>query len=1287
MRKLSLIVAFLCFALVCGAQEFVHYTTRNGLSGTDVTAICEDGNYIWIGTNEGLNRFNGVGFKVYRRNPSNRNSLTENNIESLMLDSRGYLWIGLKTGGLDIYNPRTDSFTHIGDIISDYPKRVVSLLEDSLGNIWLGSWDEGLWQLAPDGGGDLSFSVTRHYRTSIISGLLETGDGHLWIGTYFGYFLYDIREGKAVDIGANSHSVTQFLPLPEGDGVLFSTWEDHIGKVSLNEETGRYEETMFRPRMEQVYRMTRADDGSYLLGTWGKGIRKFRLGEDRSEDVNFPEPVVLSFFKDRSGRLWIGTYGSGLYCISPDFGVTGIKLDALEGKTVNALLPLGDGTLLLGTQGGGLFRYGLEDGTLDGCTEIGGEDVFNRYILSLYRDRDVLIVGDDNTGLLYSAGGQYHRGGLRRFSTDSHFGKVTSVHCGADGRYWFGTKQEGLYSARFDRKEGFTGLRSYGALGTDVITGIADFRKSKLWISSYGGLYLFDTEEGTAEMAPGWNSGLAYDIVDDRNGEKLWIGTSDGLKYLSYSSEPYRVSTPDFSGMIPEGPVTRLVMDRDGNLWFSVGMRVFVYSTQSRHFKEIKLSGPQEDSFSSVASVYTPSGDGEIIFGGLSSLLTVETDRLLSREDESRIILSDIQLDGHPSEGFAPEYAENITLSWRTRRLQLGFSEVDAGVYRNAYKYYVDGYSHEWRPFDISAPLTLEQLSPGRYTLYVCPLSVDAEAPDEGLWHLGIDISAPWWRTVWFRVLLIALAVLASGATAAGLIVRYRKRQAARLEEMEKRKQEEILKEKDSFLSGLSHDLLTSCSLILAPVKDLLRDENINDDQRERLNIISKNADFLADLFSTIRDYRSAEMGEAEVAPKKVELVQFAGMTVTAFEYMAKVKGQEIAFESGVERLPVEIDTMKLERILYNLISNAIKYSGENGRIKVRLDFEPKPEPRIVIRVTDNGIGIADREKERIFRKYYRENEADSAGGLGLGLYTTRKFVEMMNGTVEVESELNCGSSFILTFPAVLDEENPEQEPQEAGQEFMVLLVEDNVQMREYLRKKFAEHFSVMTASGGAEAMDIIGRNLPELVVSDVMMPDMDGLELCRSIKGSPLYSDIFVILLTAKNLPEDEAAGYMAGADFYMKKPFDPDILIRQIQNVYATRQQRKKQIMASAWIPQNGDAGQSRNDVFLNRANEIVSRHLSDEEFSVEAFASELNVSKAVLFRKFRLLLNDTPSAYIRNIRLKKAAELLITTDLTVSEIGYMTGFSLVHYFIKRFRELYGDTPKVYRDKNRKR
>jgi len=1282
------------------SQEYTHYTSTNGLSGTDVTAICENENFLWIATNDGLNRFDGKEFKVYRSDNAANNNLTENNIETLMFDSQGLLWIGLKTGGVDIFNPRKNKFIHISELVEDYPQRVICIYEDSRKNIWLGSWEDGLYQLIPTEAGELSYQVSKHYPQNIISSIVEKPTGKLWIGTYYGYFLYDIENRKNIKVKENYYAITQFLDVGEKNSLWFSTWVDGLCKLEWDEETFSVTEKLVAKDVGDIYRIFPMADNKLYLGTWGEGI-KLMDTHSRSSSKSLPidAPVIQCFFRDSYNRLWVGTYGMGLYRLDDkDRGIVNLSPINRNGySAAYALHDFGNGNLLIGTQGDGLYLYDLKTHSLQPRLIKSTGNLFHKYILSLYKDDEVLIAGNDDIGIQYAS--LNGRGdtdfSLQTYHVNKNFGKITAIFRSNNSTFWIGTKQFGLISMKYDAsKRVFTDYVHYDSFGMDEITGFAESSDGQIWVSSHTGLYLFDPTVNKAKKYSKNMSEMVYSLADDSENKCLWLGTSGGLRKLDYSGKN-SIENPFLPEMLPEGAISDVILDSYNNLWFSVSNRIFCYMDDTRELKEINLGKTNQQILFSSACCEIDNKQ-YVVFGGTDHLLLIDPETVLNQPNQTKILLTELQIDhqvvnvgqeiyGEIVLNEDTEYVNSITLSYLCKWISLSFTEVGWDNYHNSYQYQIKGFSEDWRYLDISKPITFSQLPPGNYTLLIRSNNPSQLENDDSLWSLHIEITPPWWKTGLFYLILSVIILLMLLCLFFLTKNHYKKRQIQRLAEMEKKKKEELLQEKESFFAGLSHDLLTPFSLILAPISDLMKDKDMNEDRREKLEIISKNAGFLSDIFSTILDFKRAELLDTEIKEKTVELVSFIRIIVNAFDYLAKSNNITLSYHSDVYNFPVSVDTIKLERILYNLVSNALKYTKKGGKVEVILVYD-EPSDIFSIAVKDNGIGIDLQSQGKIFEKFYQVDKSDDSLGLGLGLYTTRKFLQMMEGNVAIDSLLQRGTTITISLPAKrvkeMDIIASEEEGLDSDSMFTVLLVEDNLQLCEYLKKKLSAHFTVAVASNGIEALEFIKYNLPELVISDVMMPEMDGLTLCSTIKKTPMYSDIFVILLSAKSSSEDEMQGYKAGADFYLKKPFDPDILIRQMVNVHATRQQRRKQIISDLLSPQKDQSENTQpKDDFLNKAIKIIEEHLMDENFKIDEFASEMNLSKTVLHQKFKLMIGETPNIFIRSIRLRKAANMLKETDLSVSEIAYLTGFNQAHYFIKCFKELYQDTPKNFR------
>jgi signal transduction histidine kinase/ligand-binding sensor domain-containing protein/DNA-binding response OmpR family regulator len=1289
----------LIFPVAMFANEITHFTANYGLSGTDITAICENENYIWIATNDGLCRFDGKTFKVFKKESGAVNCISENNIETLYFDSNGLLWIGFKTGGADIYDPKSGIFTHISKLVEHYPQRVIAIYEDSRKNIWLGSWEEGLFELSPSRNGNFKYNTHVHLNGFIVSSIIEYPENQILAGTYAGLYYYRPKMNRWT-VCDSRLVVSQLIKSNNGSSVWCSTWNDGIQKITIDPHNlEKPDIKQVCAKGEEVYRIYPLTDKLMYIGTWGNGLKLFNSSDNsiKSFDSKLRPPVILSLMKDSYNNFWVGTYGNGLFQINTaDRGIWSFSPINSNGyAAAYAIKALTENHIILGSEGEGLYHCDLVRSSLQRKANGILKGLQNNFILTIYKDNNLVIIGHDDEGVYLSPYSENQPDKLtyKVFRIDKRFAKITSIFKSIDNRLWFGTKQNGLISAIYNQKNSkLENFKFYNLSGIGQITGFAQYDDQRLWIASHSGLYLFNTTtNGFDKNRPHKVQEMIYSIVKDVKNECLWLGTSVGLRKLDYRNN-YMLESP-FSGIVPQGAITNLIIDTYNNLWFSVGNRVFCLIDKSKNLKEINLGefGNQLLLSSTTARI---KGRNCIVLGGEKSLVLIDPAVVLNQPSGTKIIFTELQIDhskvnvgdkiyGKIILNKQTEYVNKIDFSYRCKWVSLSFTQVGWNNFKNHYQYKIDGFSQNWQLLDLEKPIIFSQLQPGNYHLVI--KRFDADENENPLWHLDIIVNPPWWRTTWFYIILLVSIVLILVLVIFLIINHYKKQQNVRMIEIEKKKKEELLLEKESFFAGLSHDLLTPFSLIIAPAGDLLKAEELTPDSMEKVQIISKNATYLSDIFKTILDFRRIEAIDLTIEEKKIEIISFIHVVVDSFSYLAHSRQIEFRFESDITSLTVLIDIVKFERILFNLLSNAFKFTGINGTIILSLQYS---DNKLAIRVQDNGIGIEADKLELIFEKFYQNNHDGKPQGFGLGLYIVHKFIELLSGTIEIHSEHNKGTDVYIEIPVRKTEPDPEISETAItalDEDVSILLVEDNEEMKNYLKNHLSKHFRVATASDGSEALDFIQNNLPEIVISDIMMPGMDGLSLCRKIKTTPLFSDIFVVLLSAKSSPEDELQGYKVGADFYIAKPFDCERFIKQIINIYSTRIQRRKQILKSIFDNNDEKEHSTPKDDFLNKAIQIIEKHIMDENFRIDDFASQMNVSKTVLHRKFKMLIGETPNTFIRHVRIHKAADLLTGTNLTVAEIAYLTGFNQSHYFIKCFREEYNDTPKNFREQKR--
>ncbi|GEM_PF-500408 len=1309
-RYLILKSILLCVAVSVSAQELIHYDITDGLSSIEVNDVRENENYLWIATSDGLNRFDGRNFKIFKKEENSDNCLGENNIETLFFDSEGLLWIGLKTGGVDIYDPRHDKFSHLDKLINDsVPSRVISIAEDSEHNIWLGTWEQGVYKLTPEDRQRKHFRSEIHYSGYIVATITEKPEGYVRIGTYTGIFVYSLKENKWAETGLYNKAVTQFVDAGIENSIWCSTWSSGLIEVTWNDhhpEVMQIGRTFSGDRFRSIHRLLKTDNGKFYIGTWGEGMKIMDLTDPEHifslSNDKFKAPLINCLFRDRYNNIWIGAYGGGLYKFNPEsrFIRTFPSNSFLSAPAV-ALADFDTGMIMLGTQGSGIFLCDLLNNRLIPKFKNKPDNKFSNYILSLYSGTGYIFTGHDGNGVSYLIKNQ-------PLNTDFHFQefpyvtqleKATAFYQDQSGRIWIGTKQNGLFSVRYNTQTLKPGeIIHYDTFGRDEITGFASLNRIHLYISSHNGLYIFNSAEGKIE-----NDGniirneLVYSIIRDNKNNCIWIGTSTRLLRIDLS-DPQTVKEALPDDIIPRGAIRNLILDNANNLWFSVRDRLFCLNDAQKKIFEINQSVYDNKAILSTASTHVFKTE-YLVFGTTDNLVLFDPAKVLGQSAAPGIIFSGLEIDhrrievGEKVHGQvvfdqSPEYIRAIRMSHKSRWISFYFVEKEWDLCKNKYQYRLKGFSDSWQYLDLSGPVTFSQLNPGRYTLEI--RQYDTGEGADIFWSLEATVLPLWRNAAWFYILLALTFLMIMTLTSVVIVNYYRKRHILKLKEIEKQKHDELLREKESFFTSLSHDLMTPLSLIISPVNDLLRENPDNDLRKEKLEIISRNTSFLSDIFSTILDFKRVEINDNQMKETMVEIVSFSRMVLNAFEYLAKSRRITLSFNSSTDRFKILTDNIKVERILYNLLSNSIKFTPDGGNVSLTLNTVQKG--RIIYTIADNGCGI-DLRNHDVFEKFYSEPGKASYGnahGLGLGLYIVKEFVRLLGGDILVNSSPGEGTGIIVSIPykstSVDDLTISDRNLMPMDEDLStILIVEDNDEMREYISRKLSSNFNVIQAGNGNEALRLVEKYIPEIIITDVMMPEMDGLALCRMIKENNRYSDLFVVMLSARTSTEDELQAYKSGVDIYIKKPLDSEVLLNQMINIHATRQRRKSQLLANLLSDETPEIKFDSKETFIKKAMQVIEEYIMDADFKIDHFAAEMNMSNTVLHRKFKLFIGTTPNQFIRLVRLRKSVSLLRNTDHTIAEIASLTGFNQSHYFIKCFREVYNETPGNYRDKNR--
>lgn len=1336
MRRIFLIVLlFFAFSAWGGSYHFVHFTGNDGLPHQQVEALQFDAKgMLWIGTRNGLSKYDGYSFVNYHKDLSNPNSLNHNFVKSLYVDKKGRLWVGTHNG-ICRYRPETDDFKSytLSNIL------IQTILENSKGEIicaghQLYRYDEKL---------DTFKMVPRKERGFIISMAIDRQD-RLFVSTNTSIFYYDQEFGKCTQI--NTEYFDDFITGVDGIIPLkFDTngrlWIGRNGKGVMNVDLATGKKDIYRPEVLSdgtVRVITEDADGRVWLGT-EKGVTIINpdgrieiLRKSFSNAHSLNDNAIYSIVTDRYDNIWMGTYFGGInvifreneqfYWVEPGYG------DAnLRGNAVRKMLQPGNGEIWLATEDGGL-------------------NIFNPYTKEVKVFDRISGLGQNIHSLDYNA---------------------------ETGVMWIGTFLDGLY--RYNIKTGnykhYTNIESSG-LGSDAIFDIVSQRNGKTWIATTQGLRFYDKERDCFVKinhprlsrdfvytllvdcddnlwAGTCNSGLFR--IDNRTGEinnwteqtdssalndnyisalfqdesnKIWLGTNnEGLRYVDPADLRLKALPNGLS--LNNNSICSINEDLDGQLWISTSEGLYRFNKErNASIKFTVADGLPSNQFNFGSSLF--GRDSLMYFGTVNGLIYFDP-KIIKNETSSSIVhLNELMLNGRKVTAASLDSplaadiddTQEIKLTYdQSRSISVGYGVVSPGKTSTInYQMRLLGYDKDWRNVGQQRKFQFFNIAPGRYELQIRANTSNQGWDKSPVKTLSIVVKSPFYYSWWAYMIYFIILVLIAYLLYRYFSIKLEARNAVKVVEMEKKKLEEINEAKMDFFTSVSHELKTPLSLIKAPLNHIARHQKLSKDSLDRLNIAIKNTDKMVGMIDELVQFNKVESGNLQFFLQQGNPLDFIENTARQFEDSAEEKGVSLYVNCENNGEEVWFSPLYVERITNNLISNALKFTSQGGRITVEAEIMEKDDGYTYLRlkVGDTGIGIAKEEFDNIFVKYYQTKRGHNVNnhGWGLGLSLVKMFAEIHKGSVAVESEIGKGATFTVflnvtasAFPqmykiqsdktivpltqykfdapvvdgVVINPRN-EQVNGNSNNKILMLIVEDNEELLKFLVDYFSSSFSVMTAKNGKEALQIARKYPIQLMISDVMMPEMDGFALCRRIKNDISTSHIPVILLTAKNDTADVLKGYGCGAEAYVPKPFDTEILELQIKNILQIRQrQQQRNVNADKEIHDDEDTLNKFDRDFINRIKEIVEKNIDNDAFSIADITESLGISRSLLHVKMKSLLNMSMGDYIRKRRLNAACKLL-HEGYNVSETAYKTGFADPNYFSKAFKKEFGMTPSEY-------
>ena len=1349
LKKIVIYLFFLCLGMHSAFSEtpeqitFSYISINEGLSQSTVFSIDQDkrGN-MWFATYDGVNKYDGYAFTVYQHNEDDPNSIANDISRIVKTDSQGRVWIGTRDG-LSRYDEEKDIFQNFFYEKNGKHLQVNGIEEISPEQLLI-STPEGLimFDIKESKFIDDSFSTAMH--KTIASTLYRQGD-QIYIGTSTdGLYTYSITQKtfeKVIPILGTKQiqailqqSPTRIWVATEGAGLFLINPKTKEIKNYLHSPSNPKSISSNYIRSLAMDSQNRLWIGTFNdLNIYHEGTDSFAsYSSNPVENGSLSQRSVRSIFMDSQGGMWLGTYFGGLNYYHPIRNrfknIRNIPYkNSLSDNVVSCIVEDKDKNLWIGTNDGGLNLYNPITQRFTSYTlqeDESARGIGSNNIKAVYVDekKSLVYIGTHAGGLsiLHRNSGQVENFNQRNSQLVNE--NVYAILPDGEGNLWLGTLSA---LVRFNPEQrSFTTIEKEKD-GTPVVSKQITtlFRDShkRLWIGGEEGLSVFK-QEGLdiqkASILPVSNvTKLFTNCIYEASNGIIWVGTREG--FYCFNEKDKQIKRYNTTNGLPNNVVYGILEDSFGRLWLSTNRGISCFNPETEKFRNFTESdGLQSNQFNS--SSYCRTANGQMYFGGINGITTFRPELLLDNPYTPPVVITKLQLFNktvRPDDetGILTKNiseTESITLkSWQTAfSIEFVVSNYISGQH-NTFAYKLEGYDKEWYYLTDSRTVSYSNLPQGTYQFLV------KAANSDGKWNpiptaLEIIVLPIWYKTWW--ALLIFFATFAGFITFVFRFFWMRKSMEAQLEieRRDKEHQEEINQMKMRFFINISHELRTPLTLILTPLQEIIN--KISDRwTRNQLEYIQRNANRLLHLVNQLMDYRRAELGVFELKAKKGNAHQLIQDNFLFYDKLARHKKITYTLHSELEDKEVLFDANYLELIVNNLLSNAFKYTESGQSITVTLKEE---NGWLLLQVSDTGIGIPINKQGKIFERFYQIESEHVGSGIGLSL--VQRLIELHHGRIELDSEENKGSTFSVYLPQDLsvykpselasnneqneeeqvystnskamyfiDTEKVENESVESGDKKRgtILIVEDNNEIRRYLSNGLADLFNTLEAGNGEEALEKLKDNEVDVIVTDVMMPVMDGIKLCKNVKQNIRTCHIPVIILSAKTDIKDQMEGLQMGADDYIPKPFSLAILTTKIQNMMRTRRRMLDKYAKSLEVEPEKITFNAMDEALLKRAMAIVEKNMDNIEFSTDEFAREMNMSRSNLHLKLKAITGESTIDFIRKIRFNEAAKLLKDGRYTVAEVSTMVGFNTPSYFATSFKKYFGCLPTEYIKKSK--
>lgn len=1325
-KKTTFLILYL-FSILSNSQSkainisyyFKHITIENGLSQNTVLSILQDKNgFMWFGTKDGLNRYDGNSIKIFKRDPNSQFSIGNNTIWSLMEDDYGQIWVGTDRG-IYIYKSGNESFTKFNlksDNGIEINVPVLDIKKDKKGNVWISADRvyEYITQkkVLVDKFSKEDINVIKPHPWSI----LIDNDQTVWVSMHnLGIRKYNLInnliENISCDAKKNDLSKTFFSGMVNYQNNYIIAGTLNEGLKIIDKTTGEIKPLIDKVDgvNKQLYvRTLKMFDGNIWVGTESglfiinpKTQNKNSINQNKNDQFSLSDDVIYSMYKDREGGIWIGTYFGGVNYIPKQnnfferyYPVA--NKNSISGERVSGICEDNDGNIWVGTEDAGINKFNPVTKTFEHFKVNAGKNS-----LSYHNVHDVLIDGDNlwvgffNNGIdminLKNHQIKHYSKSNQPDMLDNN--DVFALYKDRSGKIWIGTSSDAfVYNKKTDR------FIKQTQIGQHFISDITEDKDGRIWFATYDvGVFRYNPRTKECkhyDYNPNDNHSICFYkiisiFVDSKN--RIWFtGESGGISV--YNEQTNNFTRYGFKQGFSSDVIYKMLEDKQGNLWLTSNSGLMKFNPKKN---EIRIFNTGNGILSNQFNYKSGFKDkhGKMYFGEINGLIAFYPEAFVKNNYVPPVVITGFKLldktNSYSKDIF--NKSKQITLSYKQSSFSIEFSALSyTAPERNHYAYKMSGLDNHWVYLDRAQKIIFSNLPYGKYRFEI------KASNNDGIWNekgnsIDIVINPPFWKSrfaylIYFGLIIWIIVYIFSQNTK-----RIKRKSENDRIFFEKEKEKEIYNAKIDFFTNIAHEVRTPLTLIQSPLEYLITNNVDKKELNENLLVMEKNTNRLLTLINQLLDFRKIEAQTFSLTFVHVDVVAVLSETCERFSPMAKQKNLFFLFDKPNHTVFADVDKEAIIKILSNLISNAIKYAQSHIEIQLSVSND-----MFFVRVNNDGNIISNELKEQIFEPFFQIKDDDKRSvktGSGIGLALVRSLVELHEGRIYLDKTVQSKNSFLLQLPLNQSNsiviklesegsENADNSSERSKEDIKerVLVVEDDEDLLSFITEKLSSYYYVFKSRNGVEALEVLEKDNVNIIISDVVMPRMDGLELCKRIKEDIDYSHIPFVMLTAKTTIQNKIEGLESGADAYIEKPFSMDFLYAQISNLLSNRKKIRSAFASMPLVKAGSIALNKSDEIFLNKVTEVILKNISDTDFRVDQLAEALSMSRSSLLRKITGISEFSPNEFIKIVRLKRAAELLQENDYSVNEVSYLVGFSYPSYFAKSFHKQFGILPKDF-------